>query len=42
MNFYMVASKIKDDKYQILNFLGPSVIDFEYYYNARAMFNLKK
>ena len=22
--------------------MGPSVIDFEYYYNARAMFNLKK
>src|SRR5574344_508442 len=42
MNFYMVASKIKEDKYPNIKLLGPSVIDFEYYYNARAMFNLKK
>ena len=40
--FYMVASKIKEDKYPNIKLLGPSVIDFEYYYNARAMFNLKK
>ncbi|WP_066165928.1 hypothetical protein [Aliarcobacter cryaerophilus] len=42
MNFYMVASKIKEEKYPNIKLLGPSVIDFEYYYNARAMFNLKK
>lgn len=42
MNFYMVASKIKEEKYQNIKLLGPSVIDFEYYYNARAMFNFKK
>ena len=42
MNFYIVASKIKEDRYPNIKLLGPSVIDFEYYYNARSMFNLKK
>ena len=42
MNFYIIAQKIKEEKYPNIKLLGPSVIDFEYYYNARAMFNLKK
>ena len=42
INFYIVAQKIKEEKYPNIKLLGPSVIDFEYYYNARAMFNFKK
>ncbi|QEZ88627.1 hypothetical protein ACIB15232_0456 [Aliarcobacter cibarius] len=42
MNFYMIAQKVKEKKYPNIKLLGPSVIDFEYYYNARAMFNSKK
>lgn len=42
MDFYLVAQNIKEQKFPNIKLLGPSVIDFEYYYNARAMFNLKK
>ncbi|MCT7512591.1 PhoP regulatory network YrbL family protein [Aliarcobacter cryaerophilus] len=42
IDFYTVAQKLRDEKYPNIKLLGPSVIDFEYYYNARAMFNLKK
>jgi len=42
MRFYMVAQSLRDEKFPSIKLLGPSVIDFEYYYNARAMFNLKK
>lgn len=42
INFYMVAQRLKDVKFQNIKLLGPSVIDFEYYYNTRAMFNLRK
>ena len=42
MSFYMVAQRIKEEKYPTIKLLGPSVIDFEYYYNARAMFNSRK
>ncbi|PRM91309.1 hypothetical protein CJ672_09860 [Arcobacter cryaerophilus gv. occultus] len=42
MEFFMVAQKVRDEKFSNIKLLGPSVIDFEYYYNARAMFNLKK
>ena len=42
MDFYKVAQNLRDEKYPNIKLLGPSVIDFEYYYNVRAMFNLKK
>ncbi len=42
MDFYMVAQNLRDEKFPNLKLMGPSVIDFEYYYNARAMFNFKK
>ena len=42
LSFYMVAQRIKEEKYPTIKLLGPSVIDFEYYYNARAMFNSRK
>ena len=38
--FYKVAQKLQKNEFQNLKLLGPSIIDFEYYYNARAMFNL--
>ncbi len=40
--FYEIAQNLRDEKYPNIKLLGPSVIDFEYYYNVRAMFNLKK
>ena len=42
MDFYISAQNLRDEKFLDLKLMGPSVIDFEYYYNARAMFNLKK
>lgn len=42
MDFYISAQNLRDEKFPDLKLMGPSVIDFEYYYNARAMFNLKK
>ncbi|MCT7447129.1 PhoP regulatory network YrbL family protein [Aliarcobacter skirrowii] len=40
--FFLVAQKLRDEKYPDIKLLGASVIDFEYYYSARAMFNMKK
>ena len=42
MDFYMLAQNLRDEKFPNIKLMGPSVIDFEYYYNARAMFNLKE
>ncbi|RBQ31267.1 hypothetical protein CRU92_07310 [Arcobacter sp. FW59] len=42
MDFYKIAQDLKELKFPNIKLLGPSVIDFEYYYNIRAMFNLKK
>ncbi|MDX4013043.1 hypothetical protein Q6A86_08590 [Aliarcobacter skirrowii] len=41
IRFYKVAQNLKEQKYPNIKLLGPSVIDFEYYYNARAMFNFQ-
>ncbi len=41
LNVYKVAQSLRDEMFPQLKLLGPSVIDFEYYYNARAMFNLE-
>ncbi|QKF59845.1 hypothetical protein [Aliarcobacter lanthieri] len=42
MDFYLIAQNLKEQKFSNIKLLGPSIIDFEYYYNVRAMFNLKK
>lgn len=42
LNFYKVAQDLKDKEFPGIKLLGPSVIDFEYYYNVRAMFNFTK
>lgn len=39
LHFYHAAQQVRDAKFTQIKLLGPSVIDFEYYYNARAMFN---
>lgn len=39
LEFYKVAQDLRDEKYKNLKLIGPSTIDFEYYYNIRAMFN---
>ncbi len=37
--FYQSAFKVARTSYPNIKLLGPSVIDFEYHYNAQAMFN---
>jgi hypothetical protein len=39
LHFYKVAYDLKQNKYPKLILLGSSVIDFEYYFTARTLFN---
>ncbi|MCK9162170.1 MAG: hypothetical protein RBQ81_07690 [Arcobacteraceae bacterium] len=39
LKFYKSVQDIRNKSYQDLILIGPSVIDFEYYYNIRAMYN---
>ena len=39
LEFYKTVQDIRDDKYDTLKLIGPSVIDFEYHYTIRALFN---
>lgn len=39
LEFYKIVQDIRDEKYSRLKLLGPSVIDFEYHYTIRALFN---
>jgi len=41
LNFYQVAQHVRDQYFPTLKLIGPSVIDFEYYYTASSLFNLK-
>jgi len=41
LNFYQVAQRVRDQHFPALKLIGPSVIDFEYYYTASSLFNLK-
>jgi len=41
LNFYKVIQNIRDEFFKDLKLIGPSVIDFEYYYTCRALFNLE-
>lgn len=40
LKFYKTIQNIRDEKFKNLILIGPSVIDFEYYYTTRALFNL--
>ncbi len=39
LHFYGVAQELRDEAFPTLSLLGPAVIDFEYHYTARALFN---
>jgi len=39
LQFYQVVQKVRDQQFQGVKLLGPSVIDFEYPYLIRALFN---
>ncbi|MDX9813762.1 MAG: YrbL family protein [Sulfurimonas sp.] len=40
--FFQNIARVRDEQFKHIKLLGPSVIDFEYYYNARVMFNMQK
>jgi len=42
LKFYQTAQKVRDKKFKNLTLIGSSVIDFEYYYTIRTLFNLFK
>ena len=39
LKFYKTVQVIRDNNYPTLKLIGPSVIDFEYHYTIRALFN---
>lgn len=39
IKFYKTVQEIKENKYNTIKLIGPSVIDFEYHYTIRALFN---
>ena len=39
LKFYETVQNLRDDKYSTIKLIGPSVIDFEYHYTIRALFN---
>ncbi len=41
LKFYKIVQNTKDEFFKDLKLIGPSVIDFEYYYTARALFNFE-
>ena len=40
--FYKTIQDVRDNLFKDLKLIGPSVIDFEYYYTVRALFNFEK
>jgi len=41
LDFYQVVQQVRDQRFPELKLAGPSVIDFEYYYTASSLFNLR-
>ncbi|MEW6552126.1 MAG: hypothetical protein AB1389_08380 [Campylobacterota bacterium] len=39
LKFYKCVQDIRDENFKDIKLIGPSVIDFEYYYTIRALFN---
>ena len=39
IEFYQVVQQVRDEQFPNIKLIGPSVIDFEYYYTIRALFN---
>ncbi len=42
LNFFLVAQKLRDDKYPNIKLIAPNIIDFEYQYLFSALYNTKK
>ena len=42
LRFYQVGFNLRNDKFPEITLLGSSVIDFEYYFSIRTLFNLYK
>ncbi len=42
MNFYKTVQNIRDSKFKDISLIGSSVIDFEYYFSVRTLFNFHK
>ncbi len=42
LHFYETVQKVRDEKFPNIKLIGPSVIDFEYHYTIRALFNSAK
>jgi len=40
LEFYKTVEVIRDNNYKTLKLIGPSVIDFEFHYTIRALFNM--
>jgi hypothetical protein len=40
LSFFEVAKRVRDEKFKDKKLLGSSVIDFEYHYSIRSLFNL--
>ncbi len=40
LKFYTTIQTIRNEKYKDIELIGPSIIDFEYHYTIRALFNL--
>jgi hypothetical protein len=38
LTFFKIAQTVRDEKFSNIELLGPSVIDFEYFYTIRALF----
>jgi hypothetical protein len=41
LNFYQTVQAVRDDFFPQLKLIGPSVIDFEYYYTSSHLFNIR-
>ena len=41
LNFYKVAQQVRDEYFPKIKLIGPSVIDFEYYYTVSSLFNFQ-
>ena len=42
LNFFQTAQEVRDAKFKDISLIGSSVIDFEYHFSVRSVFNLYK
>ncbi len=41
LDFYQIVQQLRDQKFPNFKLVGPSVIDFEYYYTSSSLFNFR-